>query len=253
MGYRVLSNKDLLGLRIETTPYLHETLSSSDFDQSIYNIQVTPLSEMFKLKHATGDFGIFRHISGKELCNVKFSVDIYSLPIVTDAPKYFEILQACGWKQETHGTTGISIRPYADYGRTPATIWALYNQESDDGSYKQIAYKISGAMGKVDIVNDDTGKPLRIDFDFTGAMQNIETIQEADAITPATFDISDPVAFLNATVQYGNQFLYTKSFAIHSNEIVTPFTGIDRRYGVEGSRVVDRMIMGEFDLVEWYE
>lgn len=120
-------DKLILGFKIETDPYHVETLTTDDYKYPVYNVKVIPDIENYIQRLCTGDYSKSPSISGKRSCAINFSVDVYG---ILPAPSYFEILRACGWKQITHGSTGVSIRPDSLYNRVPATIEVAFESES---------------------------------------------------------------------------------------------------------------------------
>ena len=156
---RLMENKKTMGFKIEDSPYTAETLTAAWYNQRIYDIKISPDIETYARKLARGDYSRDVSISGKRKCTCSCSVDLYPGSTVSTAPQYFAMIRACGWKQTTHSTTGISLTPNADYNRVPATIEVVFPEEGT--SPNQLVIKMRGAMGKLKIESPQVGQPIK--------------------------------------------------------------------------------------------
>jgi hypothetical protein len=240
-----MENTKTMGFKIETTPYTAETLAATDYNQRIYDIKVSPEIESYARKLARGDFSRDVSISGKRKCTVSCSVDMYSGSAAATPPQYFSMIRACGWKQTTHGSTGVSVAPHADYNRVPATIEVVYKEEGT--SPRQIVIKIRGAMGKVKIEGPQIGQPIKLSFEFQGVLDGISTRLYANLLTPTAFDTSLPPAVLAATFSFFGTWQFPSKFTVDGGEDVQNFLDISKAQGYEGARIVDRNMTGDCD------
>ena len=242
-GIYITEHKDLLGFKLESTPYTPETLTTAEYSYHAYDLKVAPDIESTPRQEQRGDFSNVTSISGKRSCAVNFKVDLYAQLFDNDAPKYFDMLRACGWAQTSHGNSGVSVKPSSIMNRVPATIEVVYEDESEEP--RQLVYKISGAMGNVKFVLDKVGKPIAIEFSFIGALEGITTLAYADRITASTFDAGIPIPAMSMVTTLFGSDIYPLSLEISSGEVVNLFSGLMRSHGYAGARVADRLITGK--------
>jgi hypothetical protein len=242
---RLMENMVEMGFKLETTPYTAETLTSAEYNQRIYDIKVSPEIESYARKLARADYSREVSISGKRKCVVTCSVDLYPGSSVSTAPQYFAMIQACGWKQLAHGSTGISLTPNADYNRVPATIEVAYREEGT--TPRQLVIKMHGAMGKLKIDSPQIGQPIKLMFEFTGVLTSITTRAYASIILPTAWDTALPPAVLAATFSLFATWQFPSKFMIDGGEDVQLYPDMSKSQGYDGARVVDRVMVGETD------
>jgi hypothetical protein len=241
-----ITQKQLLGFKLETNPGTLETLTTTDYKYPIYDLKVILGIESYFQNVNTGDFSNLPSIAGKRSCAVNFKVDVYAMTSLITAPPYFDIIKACGWKQAIHGTSGISIRPNSLYNRVMATMEAVY--EDDGVEPRQLVYKISGAMGMIKIIGS-VGSPLTLEFSFIGALEEIITRTYVDRIQATTFNDIVPLPLMGAIAQIFNTDTAFQTIEINSNEVINLFSNINRRHGYDGARVADRLINGTLEVI----
>lgn len=240
-----IETRRTMGFKLEGTAYTAETLAASDYDVAAYNINYGTDIESVVRKVARGDMSREAAVMGKRKGTISFSVDVCYSGAVATAPKYFKCLKACGMKQTAHTTTGISLVPHADYTNVPATIEVV---EKDEGTTPvQLVFKFHGCMGNAKLILDNVGKPVRIDFEFMGVLNNIFDRAYASILNPGSFDTVQPEAILGVTFS-----LFTESQAIDTVTIdlgnkVEGFTDPSKAQGLQGFHIVDRETTMECD------
>lgn len=242
---RLMDVTRTMGFKIETTPYTAETLAATDYNQRVYDIKVSPDIESYARKLSRGDYSRDVSIAGRRKCVVTCSVDLHPGSAAATPPQYFAMVRACGWKQLTHGSTGVSLTPNADYNRVPATIEVVYKEEGT--SPRQLVIKMRGAMGKVKLESPQIGQPVKASFEFTGVLDSISTRAYASLLTPTAFDTALPPAVLAATFSFFGTWQFPSKFSIDGGEDVQIFNDISKAAGYEGARVADRNAVGECD------
>jgi len=242
---RLMDNLKIFGFKLEDTPYTAETLTAANYDQRVYDIACNPEIETYARKLMRGDFSRDVSISGKRKGTVSCSVDIYPGSTAATAPRYFDMLRACGWKQITWGATGVSCTPNAQYNRVPATI--EFSIPEEGLTPRQIVIKMKGCMGKVTFDSPQIGQPIKATFEFQGALESISTRAYASYVTPTAFDTSLPPAVLAATFSLFGTWQSPSKFTIDGGEDVQIFSDIADDSGYSGARIVDRNITGTTD------
>ena len=206
---------------------------------------MSPEIESYARKLMRGDYSRDVSISGRRKGTCSFSVDLYPAASAATAPTYFEIFRACGWKQITWGSTGVSLTPNADYNRVPATIAVAYTEEGLTPRQEVITLK--GCMGHVVIESPQVGQPIRANFEFQGVLSSIETRAYASRILPTAYDSALPPALLAATFSFVNTWQYPSKFTIDGGEEVQIFSDLSQSSGYHGARIVDRNMVGSCD------
>jgi len=244
-GLSVIDQKTTIGFKKETVPYSGETLAASDYNQLAYDVKVIPDIESYGQHLATGDFSRSVSIAGRRLCAINFKIDLYTLSTVA-APAYFNVLECCGWRRIVHGSTGVSIRPDSNANRVPATIEVSLEQEG--ATPIQTVYKAVGAMGMVKMVTV-IGQPIAFEFSFLGALDGIRARPYASRIVQTGADTAVVPAFLEVkNTVFAGRPATLDSFEINFSEMVNLFTNIFTASGYDGARVVDRNIIGKFQI-----
>jgi hypothetical protein len=242
---KIVLNIPTIGFKHESIQYTPENLIASDYHYSINNeIKIMVNIENYLQEINTGNFSKFVSIAGKRACAINFSIDIYTMQDTTVSPSYFDILQSCGWKKLSV-ENGVIIFPDSTYNRVPATIEVSFPEEGIDP--RQIVYKISGAMGYVKFTGE-TGKPIKAEFSFIGALDRIYTREFENMIVPENFDSAIPVALLGATFKLFGNDVSLHSFEINSGEIIELFSNIMKHHGCDGARITDRNTSGTLEI-----
>lgn len=245
-GNKLLENKQLVGFKLETNPFIPEALVAADYGHHAYDIKVEPGIELLPLRAARADFSKEVSISGRRLCAANWKVDLYAMTDPATPPTYFSMLRACGWKQVVHGATGVSIKPDGNYNRVPATIEVAYEDESSEP--QQLVYKIGGAMGSVKIIGA-AGLPVALEFSFIGTLEGITTRPYASRITPTGFDDETPPALLDEQHSiFMSRRSLIENFEISGNEVVDLFSNIFKCHGYDGARVSGRLLTGKIKI-----
>ena len=242
-GFLVI--KRTMGCKIESTPYTAETLAVADYNVSAYNINYDPTIAEYARKLARGDASRDPSIMGKRSGKITFSVDVTVGAAAATAPNYFKCLQACGLKQTTFGAVGVSLVTDARYFNVPMTMEVV---EMDEGaSPAQLTIKFRGCMGNAKLVTNGVGLPKRIDFEFTGVLQNVQDRTFANQIMPTGFDAALPQAVLACTTSLFTESQNFDKITIDLGNKVELWTDSTKAEGFEGARIVDRQPTIELD------
>lgn len=179
MYNRLIEKKTFFGFKLETTPGVMESLASTNFNQLAYDLNWQIVSSNYQVDALSGNYSNFKNVMGKLAIQVNFSIDLYSLSNSNiTSPAYYDLLQACGWKKTVY-ENGVSIAQNSDSNNTSGTLFIVANQESNDGTYNQLIFKISGAMGKVKF-SCLIGKPIKAEFEFIGSLFDVMTTLYGD-------------------------------------------------------------------------
>jgi hypothetical protein len=235
---RLMDVQKTFGFSIEATPYTAETLTNADYNQRVYDVKITPEIESYARKLLRGNYSRDLSISGKRKCTVSCSVDIYPGSAANVAPKFFEMIRCCGYKQTAFGSSGISLTPNALYNSVPGTIEVAMPQEGLTPD--QLVIKAYGCMGKLTLDSPQIGQPVKVTFEFTGILHSVFTRDYASLITPTGFDTSLPPAVLAATFSLFGTWQFPSKFTVDGGEVVELFSDISKGAGFGGAHISDR-------------
>jgi hypothetical protein len=247
----LITAKRTLGFKLESTPYTAETLAVTDYDVAAFNINYDVDVPVKDRKLARGDYSHDVGVAGKRKFSCSFSVDLNAATASNGtydpdaAPTFWKCLRACGLTTSTHGTTGISLKPNANYSGIPATIEIV---EKDEGaSPSQLVIKASGCMGNPKIVAGSVGEPIRIDFEFQGALVSITDRAFGSILTPTGFSALVPEALLGATCTLFAEAQRIGACTIDLGNQVELFSDMSKASGYEGAHVVARDVVADID------
>jgi len=242
-----LPDRTTIGAKVEDTPYTAETLTAVDYNFQAYNIKVDPDVVMMARKVARGDFGKELSIAGKQGCPISFSVDVGYSGTLQTAPTFGKLLKACGLYEEAHGVTGISYESHADYTEAyPLTMEVVLKDEGAEPV--QIVVTVRGCMGNVKWICDVVGQPVRMDFEFNGALVSIADRAFASILVPTGMTDETPEAVLSASIMaFTTESQQVDKFTIDLGNDVQLFTDPAQAEGYEGAHVVTRNPVAELD------
>jgi hypothetical protein len=243
MGF--VMTKRTMGFKIESTPYTAETLTANEYNIAAYNVSYAGDIPMKARKLVRGDFSNDPSVAGKRMLTVNFSVDVYYSGTPATAPNYFACLRACGMKQTTHGSTGVSLVTDSGYSNVPATIEVV---EKDEGTTPvQVVIKGRGMMGNPKIVLDNIGEPRRIDYEFKGVLVSITDRAYASILAPSGISTVVPNAVLGASITLFDATVKFNTYTIDLGNDVQVYTDPSKAEGYEGARIVSRNPTLELD------
>jgi len=242
-----MERKRTLGFGLESDAHKftnNETLNSANYIHGVYAIEYSKEIAMYMRALATGDWSKHLSMSGKMSGTVSFSVDFQEGATVSSAPSYFAMLRACAMSHNSNAT-GTWLITDSREDRNPATIEIVEREEGPTPRQKVV--KLYGCMGNAKLVLDSIGNPVKVDFEFKGAIGSVGTRAYASIITPSSFDTTIPAAVLSATINLFSTIMYLSKFTIDLGNVLEPFTDPTNTGGIDGFHVVDRNPSMEMD------
>lgn len=229
-----------IAFRQESSPYTYPQadLAVSDADFKAFNIKYSASIEEVKRLFASGDMSRLTSIMGKRSGTVSFSVYLAWSGTVTVAPEWAKLLLSCGWEQTAHGSTGISWTPSSRHTNVPSVIEV--RELSEGATPTQLCIRMRGCMGNVQLVLDNVGNAFRADFNFTGVIQEIEDVANANIVLPASYDTTQPSAVLGATITAFDEALDLDALTIDMQNKVELFPDPAASEGFSGAHITDR-------------
>lgn len=203
-----------LGLALEETPYDYpvegllvdpedETQYAANYNFNAYNIKVTPEFEEYKRQRPSYGTVTPGSLIGKRSAKVTFSVDF--TPYGMHQSGICKLLKSCRIAQRNYmddqsAVVGVGFRLSDSCSSVPAVINVTMIEESMTSG---IVYLVRGAMGTVKFMCDGVGKPVRMDFEYTGVLQ---AIQDVDSDYLPTFN--DGIVYNSPPIVMGTNITF---------------------------------------------
>ena len=240
-----ITQRRMLGFKLESTPYSVETLADADFDLCAWEIAYDADIAMMARKCAKGNFGKEVSISGKRKVTISFVLDLQEGADIATAPTSFKCFQACGMSLTTNATLGVHVDLDSDYSNVPATIEVV---EKDEGTTADgVVVRGRGMMGNARLAINSIGEPTKAEFEFQGALDAIEKRLYAAMPEPTGFDTAVPDAVMGVTLSAFGDALTLDKVTIDLGNDVQTYTDPSQVGGVSGAHVVDRNPTVEVD------
>lgn len=236
-----------MGFKLETTPYTRESsLTSSDYNLRVSKIEYDPDIMMTARKLSRGDLSLDQAVFGKRSIKIKFSAELYPSPdSYTTPPAWGKVLKACGFAETEDAGNGVTYQVSSQKTNIPATIEI---PELDEGtSPSQIVVEAYGAMGDMTINVDGVGKPVSMDFEFTGVLNGFSDRSYSNRIAPAITDIEPTPAVLCQEITYDSVSQILNTVKISTGNKVELYTSPASCTGFLGAHIVSREPSIEFD------
>lgn len=243
-GKTILENKSMLGFKLETVPGIAENLTYQNYKYPIYDLQIIPNIESYAQNLCDGTFSQRPAIAGKRSCAINFKMDLAHSGTDTLPPASYDLLRACGWRQIQYAF-GIGIKPSSKHCGISGTFEAVLPEE--DSSFRQLVYKISGAMGQVKL-SGQVGLPIILEFSFIGSLESIHTRSYADRIMTISFSDNAPDALLGVTVSVLGLQALIEEIEISGNEVLNLMSNSQRKSGIERTLLSDHFLTGSMSL-----
>jgi len=244
---RLMERKRTLGFKLEseTNKFTNnESLSSTDYVVGVYGIEYSKEIAMYMRSLATGDWSKHTSVAGRQSGSFSCSVDFQEHAGGIAAPMYFMLLQACGMAQ-SNSATGAWLITDATADRQPGSVEIVEREEG--ATPRQKVVKLFGCSGNAKLELDSVGNPIKITFEFKGAIGSIGTRTYASIVTPSSFDTYIPAAVLSATINLFGTIQYLNKMTIDLGNVIEPFTDPTKTGGIDGFHIVDRNPVLELD------
>lgn len=216
-----VTDRMIVGGKLEATAGTAETLVAADFDNLAYNL--TPIERIVdkvNRKLANAHHGYDKAKIGKKYGTVKFTIDMGYAGTVSTVPVWGPFLEACGWLKTAYTTTGIG---YEESSENDCKTMSLQVRNTDCLNTNQKIDYLTGAIGSADLVLDTVGNAVAINFSFSGKMQ--DQTETGTKILPANSLTYTPNEIIGASITYGSNELTLDSFT-YSGGITTNFLSL---------------------------
>lgn len=185
---------------VETVPGTPITLTSSHNNTRIWDLNVGSLDVPFDAdpsKYATGDPFLGESIPGPTSAKITFTTKFVNKTGGLE-PNWTKYAKACGCQVSGYNSTlgsGFLVFPtkYAMESSMSLGVYDLERGASPSGLF----YQFAGGVGNCTISTEGTGKPYKMAWEFTAALNDINDVAESAIPVLTSPDTEIPDRFLN--------------------------------------------------------
>ncbi len=208
MGFSV--REQAIFVEVESVRGTAETLVGADIVQ-VQNLTMNPVADlrMIEREIIRSSLNPEQAVYGGALIELQFDVELKGSGAAGTAPRYGDLLRACGCDETVVASTSVTYNPLSDLS-AHETVTIGY-KEGDN--YRQVR----GCMGTFSI-NATAGEYGRITFNMKGKVES-----EAESAAPTgSFETTVPPAFLGATFTIGGFSAPIETVTMDIQNTVTP-------------------------------
>lgn len=197
------------------------------------DLQVTPVGDKLERTPGMKTLSRFNPIIGKRWVEITFGVEIRGSGSLGTAPKFGDLLEACGMAETVVGGASVTYRPASASHKSVALYCYM------DG----VVWKVLGCRGNWEVVGD-INQVGRINFTFMGIY--VDYIDEA-LPSGMVYD-PRPEPFLSASFTYDSlATLKVSSVQANLQNEIAPSEDINHASGVSAFTIVGRNAIGSFN------
>lgn len=234
-------NLTMLVGKLESVAGTVETFTAADYDVKVFNptvtVSVDPDDE--SAHYASGNHGRDVSVMGMQYGTISFSIKLQRAASVGDAPTWAKFAYASGQVPVLVGGTNWSIQPKKEYDEK--TISLRLDKIQRGASPKAVSYIFAGCMGQMTVTGEGAGKPIMLNFTFSGKLTQIDfNVSNADILYVNNLDQTCYEKLLNATFTVDGDTRLIDSFTLDTGNTVNPLKTITDTTGIEFNGIVDR-------------
>lgn len=233
---RILSNRQILGAKIEAVEGTAESLAGADCNiQLLEPPKFEPMISMFERKLIDASYSAFKQIPGTRLAKISIKVEAKGSGTAGTAPALGKLNKACGLGETVVAVTSVTYAPVSALASVPTLTMAVYV----DGVKQQIR----GARGNRKY-SAKNGEPGVYEYEFTGVYDGVT---DAALPTPSGVETTVPVALLSALFSVGAFSAFISQLQFDLGNSLEPRSDINQASGYISTLLTNRNVKGSFD------
>lgn len=219
-------------VEVEATPGTPETLVAADVVQ-VQNLQPGFAEDLRLIERniIRDSLNPEKAVYGGALFGFQFEVELKGSGTIDAAPRYGDLLRACGMTETVNASTSVVYTPHS----TLSSMEACTIGYKEGGNYRIV----TGCRGTFQIVAEG-GVPAKIVFQMKG---RISSETEAAAPTPS-FESTIPPAFVGAAVTIGGTSVEIQQLTLDISNNVIATTNPNNADGFGAVRITGRATKG---------
>ncbi len=233
---RILSNRQILGAKIEAVEGTAESLAGADCNiQLLEPPKFEPMISMFERKLIDASYSAFKQIPGTRLAKISVKVEAKGSGTAGTAPALGKLNKACGLGETVVAVTSVTYAPVSALASVPTLTMAVYV----DGVRQQIR----GARGNRKY-SAKNGEPGVYDYEFTGVYDGVTDVALP---TPSGVETTVPVALLSALFSVASFSAFISQLQFDLGNSLEPRPDINQASGYISTLLTNRNVKGSFD------
>lgn len=233
---RILSNRQILGSKIEVTEGTAETLAGADCNlQLLEPAKFEPNISMFERKLLDASYSAFKQIPGTRLAKISMKVEAKGSGAAGTAPAFGKLNKACGLGETVVAVTSTTYAPVSALASVPTLTIGVYV----DG----VLQKIRGARGNRKY-SAKNGEPGVYEYEFIGCYDGVTDV---GLPTPSGVETTVPVSLLTAVFSIASFAAFTSQISYDLGNQLEPRPDINQAGGYISTLLTGRNVKGSFD------
>lgn len=233
---RMLTNRQVLGSKIEAVEGTAETLAGADCNvQLLEPAKFEPNIAMFERNLLSTSLSSFKMIPGTRLAQISCKVEAKGSGTAGTAPALGKLNKACALGETVVASTSVTYAPVSALASIPTLTMAVYV----DGVRQQIR----GARGNRKYTGKN-GEPGVYEYTFIGIY---DAVTDVALPTPSGVETTVPVALLTATFSIASFQAFISQIAIDLGNQLTPRADMNKAEGYISTLLTKRRVTGSFD------
>ena len=232
---RILTNRQVLGAKIEAAEGVAETLAQADCNVQIMEPKFEADVPMFKREILDVSYSPYKMIPGTRLARISFKVEAKGSGAAGTAPAIGKLNKACGLGETVVASTSVTYAPVSALASIPTLTLALYM----DGVRQQIR----GARGNRKYVAKN-GEPGMYEYEFVGIYDGVSDVALP---TPSGVETTVPIALLSAQFTIASFAAFLSQISLDLGNVLEPRPDINKAEGYISTLLTKREPKGSFD------
>lgn len=229
--------------KIETVAGTAEVLADADNDVRVWELGIGAINvEMDESpsKYATGDFGLGESIPGPQSAQITFNTKFWADQTTFLEPNWTKFSKAAGCTVQAgvDEVWGSGFIVYPDEDKTEESLTIGIYDVKGTTAVSGLHYEFAGCVGNCSITAEGTGKPYKMGWEFTGALNDINDIVKTDIPEYSGSQVI-PDRFANGTATIGGQSLCISNLEFTFGNSVSPLQCVGAATGFQQFLITD--------------
>lgn len=235
-------NLTILVAKVETTPGTMETITTADFNCKVFNPAITVAVEPDDegAKYANGNHSEDVSVMGVQSGTISFGIKLQRADTdLATAPAWAKFAYGAGCAPVSYSGTGWGLQPLKSYDNKTLTVW-VYKIETGI-TPKAVCFKYAGCMGTMAIAGEGTGKPIMLNFAFSGKLVDVD-FDVASASIPEVNNVDDTCyeRLIGTAVSIDGYNRRVEAFSLDTGNTLSMIKDMGEDTGIENFEISDR-------------
>ena len=227
-------NLTILVAKVETVPGTPATITSADFDFKVFNPTITMSVEANdeQAKYANGNHSEDVAVMGIQSGTIAFTLNLAKGANNYTAPKWAKFAYGAGLSPVSYTGIGWGLQPLKAYDEKPLTMWVYKLKRGPTPT--ATCFKFSGCMGTLNITGEGTGKPVILNFSYSGKLVDID-FDVANASIPEINNLDETCyeRLLGTSIEIDGIERQCDTFDLDTGNEISPLKDMGQDTGID--------------------